>query len=102
MYFTPGQTVVDDSGDVVGRITDVISDPATLQVEWVTVRTGRLRGEHLLPAEVIRADENGTLTVPFTREHVKHAPTSRDHAAPTRPERDALYGYYGLMVPPQG
>lgn len=101
MSFVPGQTVVDEGGNVVGQVTDVISNASTLQIEWVTVRTGRFGGEHLVPVGFIHVAEDGVLSVPFTRDQVKGTPRVKQHAAPTRPERDALLDHYGLAEPPQ-
>jgi hypothetical protein len=96
MVIVPGQPLVDNEGNGIGKITDVISDPATLRSEWVVVRTGRFGGEHLVPANALRASADGSLTAPFTADQVKAAPRAKDHAAPSRPERESLYGHYGL------
>ena len=96
----PGRAVVDSEGNEIGRISDVISHPATLQPEWFVVRTGRIGGEHLVPVEAVVSTEEGQVVAPFGKDRLKHAPRAKDHASPTRPERDALYEYYGLAVPP--
>lgn len=96
MAIVPGQALVDNEGNGIGKITDAIADPRTLTTEWVVVRTGRFGGEHLVPANALRASEDGSLTAPFTRDQVKAAPRAKDHTAPTRPELETLYGHYGL------
>ena len=44
-----GEKLVDRDGNTVGKITDVIVDSATLENEWITVKTGMMGGEHLVP-----------------------------------------------------
>ncbi|MEM9036290.1 MAG: PRC-barrel domain-containing protein [Actinomycetota bacterium] len=90
------RTLVGRSGDEIGTITDVIADPSTLEPEWLAVRTGRLRREHLVPLSAVTS-ENGSLVVPFDRDAVKHAPSMKTHIAPTGSERLSLYEHFGLQ-----
>jgi hypothetical protein len=91
---------MDSEGNVIARISDVIPHPATLRPEWFVVRTGRIGGEHLVPVEAVVSTEDGQVVAPFGKDRIKHAPRAKEHASPSRPERDALYEYYGLAVPP--
>jgi sporulation protein YlmC with PRC-barrel domain len=96
MVIVPGQPLVDNDGNDIGKVTDVISDPSTLRTEWIVVRTGRFGPEHLVPANAVEALEDGSLRAPFTRHQVKAAPRAKDHASPTRPERENLFEHYGM------
>jgi hypothetical protein len=89
------RTLVGSGGAEIGVITDVIADPSTLEPEWVAVRTGRLRREHLVPLAAI-TPEDGSLVVPFDRDAVKHAPSMKTHVAPTGSERLSLYHHFGI------
>lgn len=82
-------------GGEIGVITDVIADPSTLEPEWLAVRTGRLRREHLVPIAAV--EQHGeSLVVPFERDDVKHAPSMKTHVAPTGSERISLYQHFGI------
>ena len=89
------RTLFGRDGGEIGVITDVIADPSTLEPEWVAVRTGRLRREHLVPLAAVE-QHGGTLVVPFEREAVKHAPSMKTHVAPTGSERISLYQHFGI------
>ena len=92
----PGEVLEDHEGNEIGRVTDVVSNPTSLQPEWVTVRVGRFGGEHLVPLEAVAERDNGALVASFAKERVKSAPRVKDHAAPGRPEREALFQHYGV------
>lgn len=96
-----GQKLVGHDGNPIGKITDVISDPATLEPEWLTVKTGMVGGEHLVPVKAIDPGAEG-IVVPFEKEQVKSAPAARDHTAPTGDERAEIYEHYGMTAPPEG
>jgi hypothetical protein len=93
-----GQKLLDREGNAIGKITDVVANPTTVELEWLTVKTGLMGGEHLVPFEAVETTSDGTLMVPFTKEQVKSAPADA-HIAPSGSERSALYGHYGLPEP---
>ena len=89
-----GHELLDRDGEAVGKVTDVIADPITLEAEWAVVKLGRFGHEHLVPLQAI--EEHGArLTVPFSKETVKDAPAVKAHTPPTTRERDELYRHYG-------
>jgi sporulation protein YlmC with PRC-barrel domain len=90
-----GRLVVDDSGEKVGTVTDVLVDPINLEPEWLVLKTGRLAGEHLVPFDAVTEDGEDLL-VAVGKESVKTSPRVHDHAAPTREERHDLRHHYGL------
>ena len=93
-----GQKLLDREGNAIGKITDVVANPTTVELEWLTVKTGLMGGEHLVPMGAVETKEDGSLMVPFTKEQVKTAPAD-PHIAPSGPERSELYSHYGLPVP---
>lgn len=91
-----GEKLLDREGDTIGKITDVIYDATSLERDWVTVKTGILDGEHLVPAAALQA-EDGRPVVPFPKDQVKKAPViGKGHAAPSDSERRSLYEHYGM------
>lgn len=89
------RTLVDPTGNDVGKITDVISDSVDLTPRYLVVRVGRLGGEHLIPMEAVDT-RDGQLVAAVDRDVVKSAPRVHDHTNPATAERDALYRHYGL------
>lgn len=98
-HITVGEVLLDAHGNGIGTITDIISDPVTIEPEWLTVRIGRLGGEHLVPVGAVESLKDGGVSVPFQRDQVKKAPRVKNHAGPERSERDALYQHYGMQLP---
>ena len=94
-----GEKLLDRDGNTVGKITDIIVDSATLENEWITVKTGMMGGEHLIPIAAV--DEAGDhITVPFAKDDVKAAPTvDKGHAAPSPSEREEVFSHFGMEDP---
>ncbi|HEV3365341.1 MAG TPA: PRC-barrel domain-containing protein [Acidimicrobiia bacterium] len=94
-----GEKLVDRNGNPVGKITDVIVDAATLENEWLTVKTGMMGGEHLVP--IVAVEEDGDeITIPFAKDEVKAAPTvDKGHAAPSPSERVKVFSHFGMEDP---
>lgn len=93
-----GHTLCDRDGDRLGEITDVIADPATLEPDFLTVKPGRFKKEHVVPAQLVRARDDESFVVDCDRELVEEAPTPGDHTTPTTEEREAIFAHYGLMA----
>ncbi len=94
-----GEKLLDRNGKPVGKITDVIVDSATLESEWITVKTGMMGGEHLVPIAAVEADDD-QITVPFAKDEVKAAPTvDKGHAAPSPSERAQVFSHFGMEDP---
>lgn len=87
--------LLDESGEKVGKITDVIPEPKTLEPAWYTVKTGMLSRERLVPAQAVEPVD-GHAVVHCSKEMIKQAPTADDHSAPTAEESEELYRYYGI------
>lgn len=91
--------VITDQGDKVGSIGVVYLDDVTEEPTWVTVHTGLFgTRESFVPLRGA-AVQGGQLVVAYSRDLVRHAPsTERDgHLDPE--EESALYGHYGLARP---
>lgn len=94
-----GEKLVDREGNPVGKITDVIVDSATLENEWLTVKTGMMSGEHLVPFAVVE-DRGEEIAVPFAKDEIKSAPTpDKGHAAPSPTERQEVFSHFGMEDP---
>jgi uncharacterized protein (TIGR02271 family) len=92
-----GHTVVDESGDKIGKIVEIYTDDETGQPEWLTVKTGLFGGgASFVPLGGARA-RGDDLMVPYTKDKVKDAPRVEDDGdGYLRPEEEeTLYSYYG-------
>jgi hypothetical protein len=75
-----GREVVDEQGNKIGTVRDVIPDEETAQPAWIIVSLGVLRSEHFVPLDVAYESDGGRLVLPFSREMVKQSPkAARDH-----------------------
>ena len=94
-----GEKLMDRDGNTVGKITDVIVDSATLENEWITVKTGMMGGEHLVPIAAVE-QHGDAIRVPFAKDDVKAAPTvDKGHAAPSPSERNQVFSHFGMEDP---
>ena len=94
-----GEKLVDREGNPVGKITDVIVDSAALENEWITVKTGMMGGEHLVPIAAVD-EQSEQLQVPFAKDDIKAAPTvDKGHAAPSPSEREQVFSHFGMQDP---
>ena len=94
-----GERLLDRDGNSVGKITDVIVDSATLENEWITVKTGMMGGEHLVPYAVV-AEHGEQIAVPFDKDRIKSAPTvDKGHAAPSPSERVEVFRHFEMEDP---
>lgn len=91
------RSVLDRDGQQIGKVTDVVSDPITLEAEWLVVKLGRFAGEHLVPLAAVDERADG-LAVRLPKQEIKSTPKVHDHLQPTARERDALYRHYGLVT----
>jgi sporulation protein YlmC with PRC-barrel domain len=95
-----GEKLLDRNGKPVGKITDVIVDSATLENEWITVKTGMMGGEHLVPYSCIGDEQGDAIAVPFDKDQIKTAPVvDRGHASPSPSERAQVFSHFGMEDP---
>lgn len=92
-----GHDVVDELGEKIGVIDDVVFDAETNEPRWAFVKRGLL---HPRPAVVplqwgcYRATD-GSIVVPFDRQLVATSPKVKEHVLTGEDER-ALLAHYGV------
>ncbi len=92
-----GQSVYGRDGDKLGKVGQVYLDDETGKPEWATVQTG-LFGTKESFVPLAQADLTGDgLTVPYTKDQVKDAPTvDVEQGHLSQDEEAQLYRHYGL------
>ena len=95
MEISVGSTLYGRSGERIGTVTDVINHPIDLHPEWVAVRIGLLRREHLVPVSAVE-DRDGVLTTFLDDDTVKHSPVLHEHVTPTLEESAALRAHFDM------
>jgi uncharacterized protein (TIGR02271 family) len=91
-----GRTLVDSNGNKIGKISDIYTDEATGQPEWVAVTTG-LFGSNVSFVPLAGSDARGDdLRVPFTKDQVKDAPNAKPDGQLSQEEESRLYRHYGM------
>src|SRR4051794_7415687 len=91
-----GETVVDSSGDKVGKVEEIYLDEETGQPEWLAVKTGMF-GSRLsfVPIEGVTMASGG-LTARWEKSQIKDAPNAEADGQLSQPEEARLYEHYGL------
>jgi sporulation protein YlmC with PRC-barrel domain len=75
-----GHEVVDEHGEAIGKITDVIYDVNQIdEPRWLIVDPGVFRAEHYVPAAGAYTTEGGRVVVPYDKRWVRSAPKAGDH-----------------------
>jgi len=76
-----GHEVVDENGETIGKITDVVYDPISMgEPLWLVVDPGLLRAEHYVPAPGAYTTDDGKVVVPYDKGWVRSAPKANgDH-----------------------
>lgn len=101
-----GHDVIDEQGNKLGRVTDVIyDDTETTTVAsvdgartptWLVVDPGMLRAAHYVPVAGSYRTAEGTIVTPWDKDWVKAAlKASHDHIL-SRDERDELLAHYAM------
>jgi sporulation protein YlmC with PRC-barrel domain len=97
-----GHDVIDEQGNHVGRVTDVMYDDestdsvAVRQPTWLVVDPGLLRAAHYMPVAGSYRTADGTIVTPWDKDWVKSAiKASNDHIL-TRDQRDELLAHYTM------
>lgn len=94
-----GHVVVDQKGDSVGKVTDVIYDGETAedQPSWMVVDPGFLRAEHFVPVDGAYTTDDDRIVVPFDKRWIKAAPKAKSDHVLTAPRRNELQAHYKLL-----
>ena len=86
----------DTSGNKIGRVGQVYLDDETGQPEFATVRTGLFGTKETFVPLAQATFDGSRLTVPFTKDSVKDAPSIDTDGHLSEEEEAQLYQYYGL------
>ena len=90
------RTVVDESGDKIGKVATIYFDDDTQEPAWIAVATGWL-GNQVSFVPVRNATEDaGGLRVPYSKAQVKDAPNAEADGHLEPDEEAALYRHYGI------
>jgi uncharacterized protein (TIGR02271 family) len=92
-----GRTMVDGSGDKLGKIDEIYVDAQTDRPEWALVTTGLFgsRSTFVPLAEASEADGDN-VRVPYEKSQVKDAPNIEPDHELSQDEEANLYRHYGL------
>lgn len=92
-----GRDTYGTDGEKIGRVGQVFLDDQTGEPEFATVNTGLFgMSESFVPLAEATMTDTG-LSVPFTKDRVKHAPNvSPDDGHLSEEDEQALFEYYGL------
>jgi hypothetical protein len=92
-----GRTVVDRSGERIGKFEEIFLDAESNTPAWGAVGSGLFGRRHsLLPLGEVEAAGDDELQLPFDKEHVLAAPQVEPDVELSRDEEEALYRHYGL------
>jgi sporulation protein YlmC with PRC-barrel domain len=90
-----GDTMVDDEGHRVGKVTDVVSRPDTLEAEWLVVKTSLFGRPRLVP--LASAVEDGQIAhITYSKDDVLSAPIPEVPTSLAAHERQVLLAHYHL------
>ena len=90
--------VVDQNGSEIGTVHSFWADQQTGMLEFIGVKTGWLFGQnHVVPVEKVQLDQAAqTVSVPYTAEFVKGAPSFNADAEISDSEEADIFRYYGV------
>ncbi|HUF98077.1 MAG TPA: PRC-barrel domain-containing protein [Ilumatobacter sp.] len=99
-----GHEVIDERGERIGEITDVIYDDPTNEVigdplmapqpRWLVVDPGLLRAAHYVPVAGSYRAVDGAIVIPWDKDWIKSAPKARgDHLLSTVDLQDLAQHY---------
>lgn len=96
-----GHQVLDEHGDKLGTVTDVVyDDPSGVDVavnpepSWLVVDPGILRAPHYVPVEGSYRSQQHDIVVPWDKAWVKSAPKASGTHVLTATDRNELATHY--------
>jgi sporulation protein YlmC with PRC-barrel domain len=95
-----GATVVDRSGERIGKLQDVYLDDATQRPEWIAVSTGWFGTKVSFVPLLGSLVDGETITVAYTVQQVKDSPRPTEDGHLDPDEERVLYEHYGLSLGP--
>jgi uncharacterized protein (TIGR02271 family) len=91
-----GRDLIDADGDKIGSVDEIYLDDETGQPEFALVKSGLFGAtRHFVPLRDA-AQSGNDLTVPYSKDKVKDAPSLDAAGHLSREDEAALYRYYGL------
>lgn len=92
-----GANLTGASGERIGTITEVRSEPASGRPAWVRVEVGFSGGRHgVVPLFDARKTRHGDPWVPYTKAQVLSAPFVESLGGPDGPWEQAVLAHYGV------
>jgi len=91
-----GSTLMDSSGDKVGKVGQLFLDDQTGQPEWVAVNTGLFGTKESFVPLSDASFSGGELRVPYAKSQIKDAPQIDAGGHLDESDEDRLYAHYGL------
>jgi hypothetical protein len=102
-----GHNVIDEHGNSLGKVTDVLYDDDIGSVDtsnpdaprspsWLVVDPGVMRAAHYLPVAGSYRTDDGTIVTPWDKDWVKSALKAHHDHVLTRDERAELIAHYAL------
>jgi hypothetical protein len=92
-----GAQMVGRDGEGIGAVERVFSKDSTGEPAWVTVRTGVMRREHVIPLEGSQANAD-SIHVPYTHDMVKNSPKLEFDDHLSTDDIKVLSQYYGTTA----
>ena len=91
-----GQTILDPSGEKVGKIEEIFLVEDTGRPEWGLVKLGRIKGRATLVPLTRAHLVKGGVRVHVSKDVIAEAPEVKADAEPSQQQVEALYRHYGL------
>lgn len=89
-----GRAAIDEHGEKLGEIADVVFDGHLGQPEYLVVDPGLFRSAHYVPVDGTYESVDGDIVVPWDRHWFKLAPKAHRAHALTSSERHDLEAHY--------
>ncbi len=89
-----GHPVIDEQGERLGAVTDVVYDVADRDPEYLVVDPGVFRKAHYVPVEGSYRSADGGIVVPWAKSWFKLAPKVSHVHVLTSAERHELEAHY--------
>jgi len=89
-----GHRMINERGETLGRVQDVLYGDQAAESPWAVVSTGWFGRERFVPLHGAYLATDGKVVVPYDKNTVRHAPRAGDHAL-VPAVRAELAAYYG-------
>lgn len=89
-----GAQLVDEHGEPVGTVRDVIYDPVSAAPAWMIVKLGLLRGAHYVPVAGSYRSVEDDVVVPYAASQIQAAPKAKNGHVISPELEDELERHY--------